>query len=118
MTGKASELLVYYNLAMVIPSFFVVTTLGALSDKVGHARVPVAPKQTPKEQQQQSLLFLIRLVWLRLPFAGSKSYLLSPSLTKSSLPTATNTNKQTINNNRQSTTTKPPLIYFHLLCKF
>lgn len=34
VTGSASNLLFYLNLTMVVPSLFVVTTLGAYSDKV------------------------------------------------------------------------------------
>ncbi|EGD78202.1 hypothetical protein PTSG_09080 [Salpingoeca rosetta] len=70
VTGKASELLVYYNLAMVIPSFFVVTTLGALSDKFGRKPMMFLPCVGSLLQQLGILLVIymdLALPWLYLP---------------------------------------------------
>lgn len=43
VTGKASWWLTNVNFAMVVPSFFVVTTLGALSDKYGRKLFMIVP---------------------------------------------------------------------------
>eukprot|EP01147_Barroeca_monosierra_P005694 gene5694-8988_t len=72
VTGKASELLVYLNLAMVIPSFFVVTTLGALSDKYGRKPMMFLPCVGSLLQQ----LTILMAIYLDLPI----SYLYIPML--------------------------------------
>eukprot|EP00043_Microstomoeca_roanoka_P004718 m.51401 g.51401 ORF g.51401 m.51401 type:complete len:469 (-) comp12621_c0_seq2:102-1508(-) len=70
VTGKASDLLVYYNLAMVIPSFFVVTTLGALSDRFGRKPMMFLPCIGSLLQQFGILMVIyldLSLPWLYLP---------------------------------------------------
>eukprot|EP00055_Hartaetosiga_balthica_P004171 m.10427 g.10427 ORF g.10427 m.10427 type:complete len:528 (-) comp3667_c0_seq1:37-1620(-) len=70
VTGKASDLLIFYNLAMVIPSFFVVTTLGALSDKYGRKIMMFLPCVGSLLQQLGILLVIylnLSLPWLYLP---------------------------------------------------
>eukprot|EP00056_Hartaetosiga_gracilis_P005319 m.83575 g.83575 ORF g.83575 m.83575 type:complete len:534 (-) comp12126_c0_seq1:143-1744(-) len=70
VTGKASDLLIYYNLAMVIPSFFIVTTLGSLSDMYGRKIMMFLPCVGSLLQQLGILLVIyldLSLPWLYMP---------------------------------------------------
>eukprot|EP00049_Salpingoeca_infusionum_P023252 m.11132 g.11132 ORF g.11132 m.11132 type:complete len:508 (-) comp5671_c0_seq1:415-1938(-) len=70
VTGEASHRLFYLNLAMVVPSFFVVTTLGALSDKYGRRIMMFLPCVGSLLQQLGILLVMyldLHINWLYLP---------------------------------------------------